>query len=186
MKILKWVLVVLIALILLFVFVGMPYLKKQTKKISPEKVATYVQDGLDMEVKYSSPYKKGRTIFGELVPFDAVWRTGANEPTTFTTKTAISILNNQLPPGTYSLWTIPGRENWKVMFNSKVPDWGVTLISGGRKTTYDPDTDVFQIQVPAENLDSSVESFTIDFKQSDGLFLTLTWDKTRISIPIKP
>lgn len=186
MKILKWILIVLIALILLFVFVGMPYLKKQTKKISPEKVATYVQDGLDMEVKYSSPYKKGRIIFGELVPFDAVWRTGANEPTTFTTATNIDILGNQLAPGTYALWTIPGREKWTVMFNSEVPDWGVTLISGGRKTTYDPETDVFQIQVPAESLDDSVERFTIDFEESDGLFLRLSWDKTRISIPIKP
>ena len=186
MKILKWVVIVLIALILLFVFVGMPYLKEQTKKNSPEKVATYVQDGLDMQVKYSSPFKKDRVIFGELVPFDAVWRTGANEPTTFTTKTAVRILDNALAPGTYSLWTIPGRESWTVMFNSEVPDWGVTLISGGSKTTHNPETDVFQIQVPVENLDKVVESFTIDFKESEGLFLTLTWDRTQISIPIKP
>ena len=186
MKILKWVVVVLIAFILIFVFVGMPYLKKQTKKISPERVATYVQDGLDMQVTYSSPYKKGRVIFGELVPFDAVWRTGANEPTTFTTKTNISILDKQLAPGTYSLWTIPGRENWSVMFNSEVPGWGVTLISGGRKTTHDPETDVLQIQVPVENLEQSIDRFTIDFTESEGLFLTLSWDKTQVSIPIKP
>ncbi len=186
MKILKWVVVVLIALILLFVFVGVPYLKKQTKKISPETVATYVQDGLDMQVKYSSPFKKGRIIFGELVPYDEVWRTGANEPTTFTTATNINILGNQLTPGTYALWTIPGREKWTVIFNSEVPDWGVTLISGGSKTTHNPETDVFQIQVPVENLDQVVESFTIDFQDSAGLFLTLTWDKTKISIPINP
>ncbi|MDX1315781.1 MAG: DUF2911 domain-containing protein [Eudoraea sp.] len=186
MKIFKWVVIVLIALILLFVFVGMPYLKKQTKKNSPEKVATYVQDGLDIQVKYSSPFKKGRVIFGGLVPFDAVWRTGANEPTTFTTATNIDILGNQLTPGTYAIWTIPGRDSWTVMFNSEVPDWGVTLISGGRKTTYDPETDVFQIQVPVENLQQSLESFTIDFRESDGLFLTLGWDKTQISIPIEP
>ncbi|MCX2720448.1 DUF2911 domain-containing protein [Lentiprolixibacter aurantiacus] len=185
MKILKWVVIILIAIILLFAFVGMPYLKKQTKKISPERVATYVQDGLDMQVKYSGPYKKGRIIFGELVPFDAVWRTGANEPTTFTTKTNISILGNQVAPGTYSLWTIPGRESWTVMLNSEVPDWGVTLISGGKKTTYNPDTDVFQIQVPVETLEQSIERFTIDFQESEGLFLTLSWDKTRIRIPIK-
>ena len=184
MKILKWVVIVLIALILLFVFVGMPYLKEQTKKNSPEKVAAYVQDGLNLEVKYSSPFKKGRVIFGELVPFDAVWRTGANEPTTFTTKTSVQIMNNELTPGTYSLWTIPGRESWTVMFNSEVPDWGVTLISGGSKTTYNKDTDVFQIQVPVETLDKVVESFTIDFKETGGLFLNLSWDRTQISIPI--
>ena len=186
MKILKWVVIVLIALILLFAFVGMPYLKKQTKKISPETVATYNQDGLDMQVKYSSPSKKGRVIFGELVPYDAVWRTGANEPTTFTTATNIDIQGNQLAPGTYALWTIPGREKWTVMFNSEVPDWGVTLISGGRKTTYDPETDVFQIQLPVENIDQSIERFTIEFRESNGLLLTLSWDKTQISIPIEP
>ena len=186
MKIFKWVVIVLVALILLFVFVGMPYLKEQTKKNSPEKVTTYVQDGMDMEVKYSSPFKKGRVIFGELVPFDAVWRTGANEPTTFTTRSGIQIMDNALSPGTYSLWTIPGTESWTVMFNSEVPDWGVTLISGGSKTTYNQETDVFQIQVPVETLDNVVESFTIDFEESEGLYLRLSWDRTRISIPIKP
>jgi len=184
MKILKWVLIVLIALVLLFFFVGMPYLKEQTKKNSPEKVAAYTGDGLDLQVKYSSPFKKGRVIFGELVPYDAVWRTGANEPTTFTTKTAVRIQGKELAPGTYSLWTIPGQRSWMVMFNSEVPDWGVTLISGGSKTTYNKESDVLQIQVPVINLDTPMESFTIDFRESEGLFLSLTWDQTQIRIPI--
>lgn len=185
MKVLKWVLVVLIALILLFVFVGMPYLKEQTKKISPEKTAVYNQNGLDIEVKYSSPFKKDRVIFGELVPYDEVWRTGANEPTTFTTQTDIQINNNRLAAGTYSLWTIPGKKSWTVMFNKEVPDWGVTLISGGRKTTYNKETDALKIEVPVENLDQPLESFTIDFSDTGSLHLTLSWDRTKISIPIK-
>ncbi|MCE2612671.1 DUF2911 domain-containing protein [Flavobacteriaceae bacterium D16] len=184
MKILKWVLIVIIALVLLFVFIGMPYLKEQTKKNSPEKVATYVGNGMDMQVKYSSPFKKGRVIFGDLVPYDAVWRTGANEPTTFTTKTAIKIQGNELAPGTYSLWTIPGQRSWMVMFNSEVPDWGVTLISGGSKTTYNEASDAIKIQVPVVTLDMPVESFTIDFQETEGLNLSLAWDHTRISIPI--
>lgn len=184
MKILKWVLIVLVALVLLFVFVGMPYLKEQTKKHSPEKITTYMKEGLDLQVKYSSPFKKGRVIFGDLVPFDVVWRTGANEPTTFTTKTDIRIMDNKLPPGTYSLWTIPGPESWMVMFNTEVPDWGVTLISGGRETTRNEDSDLFQIEVPVIGLEQPVESFTIDFEEKDALFLTLTWDRTQIQIPI--
>jgi len=185
MKILRWVLIILAALVLLFVFVGMPYLKEQTKKNSPERVATYNEEGLDLEVKYSSPFKKGRVIFGELVPYNVVWRTGANEPTTFTTKTDLQVLGNLLPKGTYSLWTIPGPETWRVMFNKKVPDWGVTLISGGRETTRDAENDLFQVEVPVMGLDDSVESFTIDFEDIEELYLTLTWDKTQVRIPIK-
>ena len=163
----------------------MPYLREQTKKNSPERVATFNEDGLDLEVKYSSPYKKGRVIFGELVPYNVVWRTGANEPTTFSTKTDLQILGNYLPTGTYSLWTIPGPDTWKIMFNSKVPDWGVTLISGGRETTRIAENDMFQVDVPVMGLDESVESFTIDFEKVEGLYLTLTWDKTKVRIPIK-
>ncbi|MBT8203845.1 MAG: DUF2911 domain-containing protein [Eudoraea sp.] len=185
MKILRWVLIILAALVLLFVFVGMPYLKEQTKKNSPERIATYSENGLDLEVKYSSPFKKGRIIFGELVPYNVVWRTGANEPTTFSTKTDLQILGNYLPTGTYSLWTIPGPENWKVMFNKKVPDWGVTLISGGRETTRDAENDMFQVEVPVMGLDKPVESFTIDFEDIEELYLTLTWDKTKVRIPIR-
>ena len=177
--------IVLAALVLLFVFVGMPYLKEQTKKNSPERVTTYNENGLDLEVKYSSPFKKGRIIFGELVPYNVVWRTGANEPTTFSTKSDLQILGNTLPTGTYSLWTIPGPETWRVMFNKKVPDWGVTLISGGRETTRDAEHDVFEVEVPVMGLDDSVESFTIDFEEVEALYLTLTWDKTKVRIPIK-
>ena len=80
MKVLKWILIVLAALALLFYFVAMPYLKEQTKKNSPQKTVVYTENGMDLTLKYSSPFKKGRVIFGELVPYDAVWRTGANEP----------------------------------------------------------------------------------------------------------
>ncbi len=185
MKILRWVLIILAALVLLFVFVGMPYLREQTKKNSPERIASYTENGLDLEVKYSSPFKKGRIIFGELVPYNVVWRTGANEPTTFSTKTDLQILGNLLPKGTYSLWTVPGPENWSVMFNKKVPDWGVTLISGGRETARDAESDLFEVEVPVMGLDESVESFTIDFEEVDGLYLTLTWDRTKVRVPIK-
>lgn len=184
MKVVKWVLAILVVLVLLFVFIGMPYLKEQTKKNSPERISTYIKEGLDLEVRYSSPFKKGRVIFGDLVPFDVVWRTGANEPTTFSTKTSLEIMENKLPPGTYSLWTIPGPESWMIMFNSEVPDWGVTLISGGRETTRNAETDVFQVEVPVIGLDEPVESFTIDFEEVETLYLTLTWDRTQVRIPI--
>ncbi|MGI9550773.1 MAG: DUF2911 domain-containing protein [Aurantibacter sp.] len=183
MKLLKWLLIVVV-LGLLFRFVGMPMMQKQTKKHSPEQTATYTQNGLDLAVHYSSPSKKGRVIFGELVPFDVVWRTGANEPTTFTTTTDIKIIDKNLPAGTYSLWTKPNKQSWKVMFNSDIPDWGVTVLSGGKETTRDPETDVVQVEVPTRELAQAVENFTINFEDSEQLGLTLSWDNTKVSVPL--
>ncbi len=184
MRVLKWILIVIAALALLFVFVGMPYLRKQTKKHSPEKTAMYTKGGLDLEVHYSSPFKKGRVIFGELVPYDVVWRTGANEPTTFSTATDIKIVDKNLTAGTYSLWTKPDRESWTVMFNTEVPDWGVTLSSGGRETTRVPESDVVSVEVPVSSLSESKESFTIDFEDTDQLYLSISWDDTKVLVPI--
>ena len=185
MKVLKWILAVLAVLILLFIFVGMPYLKEQTKKHSPERTATYTQNGYDLEVNYSSPFKKGRVIFGELVPYDKVWRTGANEPTTFTTGTDIQIIDKPLPTGTYSLWTIPGKDSWEIILNDDIPDWGVTVTSGGRETTRKPANDVVTVTVPVQIQNPEAESFTIDFTEEDTqVWLQLYWDETKVKVPI--
>ncbi|MEO0528208.1 MAG: DUF2911 domain-containing protein [Bacteroidota bacterium] len=184
MKFLKWLLIVLGVLALLFFFVIGPYMKKQTKKHSPETTISYTKNGLDLSVNYSSPSKKGRVIFGELVPYDAVWRTGANEPTTFTTASDIKIIDKDLPSGTYSLWAKPNKQHWDIMFNSDIPDWGVTISSGGRETTRKPESDVVKVQVQVENLSAAQESFRINFEDDGQLYLTLSWDTTKVSIPI--
>ena len=185
MKVLKWIAIVIAAIALLFYFVGMPYLREQTKKHSPQKVATFDQKGFDLAVNYSSPFKKGRVIFGELVPFNEVWRTGANEPTTFTTKTAIAVIDKTLPAGTYSLWTEPKPESWSVMFNSEVPDWGVTMSSGGHETTRNPSTDVVRVEVPVNEMSTVMESFTIGFEEDMGqVYLSFAWDKTKVRVPL--
>jgi len=184
MKFLKWLVIVLVVLAALFFTVGKPYLQEQTKKHSPEKVATYTKNGMDLAVKYSSPSKKGRVIFGELVPYDAVWRTGANEPTTFTTKSDIQVGSQTLPLGTYSLWTKPNPEKWTVFFNKEVPEWGVTILSAGAETTRNPESDVVKVEVPTERLSEPQESFQIDFEDTQQLYLTLSWDGTKIKVPI--
>ena len=185
MKFLKWLLIVILVLVLAFFLFGKSYLKEQTKKISPEITATYGKNGMDLTVNYSSPFKKGRVIFGELVPYDMVWRTGANEPTTFTTGSNINIGGKSLPAGSYSLWTIPGKETWTFIFNNEIPDWGVTILSGGKKTTRNVDADVFQINVPVQQLSQTIESLSIDFEENEQLYLSLSWDKTKVSLPIK-
>ncbi|EAR00141.1 DUF2911 domain-containing protein [Maribacter sp. HTCC2170] len=184
MKKLKWILLVLIAIIALIMFVGWPYMKEQTKKHSPQVTNTYNKNGLDLSINYSSPSKKDRVIFGDLVPYDVVWRTGANEPTTFTTATNIKIIDKSLPAGTYSFWTKPGKESWEVMFNSEIDDWGVTILSGGKETTRNPDTDVVNIKVPSNINSNTQERLTIDFEDGEQLHLTLSWDQTSIKIPI--
>ena len=187
MKVLKWIVIIVAVLLLSFYFIGMPYLRNQTKKHSPQVTHTYKKEGFDLSVTYSSPFKKGRVIFGELVPYNRTWRTGANEPTTFTTGSDIHIADKELAQGKYSLWTVPNPENWAVIFNEKVPDWGVTLSSKGQETTREPEYDVVQVAVPVQSLPQSEESFTIDFNSEDGqLYLNLYWDTTKVKVPINP
>jgi hypothetical protein len=161
MKVLKWILIILAALALLFYFVGMPYLKEQTKKNSPQKIVVYTENGMDLTLKYSSPFKKGRVI-----------------------NSKIYIIDKELPAGTYSLWTIPGKDSWQVIFNKNVPDWGVTLSSGGKETTRIPEEDIVNVEVPVINLLETVESLTINFEETGQLYLSLEWDKTKIRVPI--
>ncbi len=184
MKILKWIIGILVVLGLLFYFVGMPFLRQQTKKHSPETTVVYQKDGYDLLVNYSSPSKKGRVIFGELVPYDKVWRTGANEPTRFETKTDLMVQGKPLPAGSYSLWTIPGRKQWTIIFNSEIPDWGATLSSGGTEATRNPEADVLQVEASVIDMSATRENFTISFPDGYGLFLSLMWDQTQVQVPI--
>ncbi|MFT4831663.1 MAG: hypothetical protein ACI815_001313 [Psychroserpens sp.] len=185
MKVLKWLLITIVVIGALFYFVGQPYLKEQTKKNSPEKTATYKEGGMNMTVKYSSPFKKDRVIFGELVPYDVVWRTGANEPTIFTTGSDIMIMDKSLPAGTYSLWTIPNKDQWEIIFNKDIPGWGVTILSGGKETTRKPKEDIVNVMVPTTHIAAPLESFTIAFEGNEPTLLTMAWDQTKVSIPIK-
>ncbi|MUH36631.1 DUF2911 domain-containing protein [Zobellia amurskyensis] len=184
MKVLKWILIVLAVLSLLFFFVLSPYMRTQTKKHSPETTVVYTKNGMDLSVTYSSPSKKDRVIFGELVPYDAVWRTGANEPTTFSTANDIKIAGKNLPAGTYSLWTRPSRQSWSVIFNKNIPEWGVTILSGGKETTRVLEEDVVEIEIPTEQIAETVENFTIDFDQQKELYMRISWDRTRVKVPI--
>ncbi len=180
----KWILGSLIVIIGLVYFVLVPIAKSQTKAHSPETSASYTKNGYQLEVNYSSPSKKERVIFGELVPYGQVWRTGANEPTTFSTKTDLTINTKKLPKGTYSLWTIPNKDKWTVIFNSEIPGWGVTLISGGKTTTRDESNDVLKINIPSQATTTTIEKFTINF-EGEQPNLNLSWDTTKISIPLK-
>jgi hypothetical protein len=152
------------------------------KRNSPEIKAAFTEGDLQIEVFYNSPAKKGREIFGNLVPFDSVWRTGANEATTFETNKDLLIQGKILKAGKYSLWTIPGVSEWKILFNSKWGQWGIGFNGLANRDVKD---DVLVAQVLSVNQDKVIEDFTISVEKMDEeIQLILMWDKTIVSLPM--
>ena len=170
-----------IIVIIIGVLVG---LRINTKSHSPIDIAEYQSGNIGITVKYCQPYKKGRVIFGELVPYNEVWRTGANEATTITIASNVYVQGNLLPVGTYSLWTIPGESEWKVIFNKEYGQWGVKLSDG--KANYDKSENLIQITVPSYESHNEIEQFTIQFeKMDDEIDMIMMWDKTLVVVPFK-
>lgn len=152
------------------------------KRLSPKDTVEFRLNDLRLKVFYNRPFKKDRVIFGGLVPYGQVWRTGANEATTFSTNQDLRIMGFLVPQGEYTLWTVPGDSSWKVMFNTKDYKWGV---DENMKPMWDPNYDLLELDIPVEALDSAVEQFTISFDNTtDNLKLTMVWDKTKIAVPL--
>lgn len=169
--------VILLGLIIVFI------LRYTTKAHSPQDTIVYQEDDLKLEVFYNRPYKKEREIFGKLVPYNEVWRTGANEATTFETNKDILVDGSLLEAGKYTLWTIPMENSWKVIFNSKMYPWGINL---DKEAYRDPQFDSLVLERPVEELSSVIEQFTVLFEQSgDFVNMVLAWDETSVSVPIK-
>lgn len=158
------------------------YLKSATKAFSPVETVSYQKEEATFEIIYCRPYKNERNIFGGLVPYNEVWRTGANEPTTFETKSNILIKDQPLEAGKYSLWTIPGEEEWQIIFNSEIPDWGVNFSGVALRN---PKYDVVIATVPSWEGENVIEQFTITLEEMDDrLEMILMWDKTTVVVPI--
>ena len=181
-KIAKRILIIVLLLVAL-VFAGFQVLKMYTKQFSPEREASYTLNEYNLSVSYSSPSKKNRVIFGGLVPYDQIWRTGANEATTLTTNKSLSLDGTEIPAGTYTLWTIPGKESWTVIINEGKYDWGVNFDG---TPTYDPEQDVARISLPVETTLTPVEKFTIGFHAyPNKVVMYLEWDDTLITVPFE-
>ena len=145
---------------------------------SPLSIASVRYKDSYIKITYSQPQKKNREIFGSLVPFGEVWRTGANEATEITTTHDILMDSILLKAGTYSLFTIPGRDRWTIIINSDVGLWGAY--------NYNPKKDIWRFDVPAQSTDKIYDPFTIVFDQRNELAdLLIMWDDTMVSIPIK-
>jgi len=181
-KVLKRTIIIIIGLIIIG-FGGMFLMKQNTKKHSPEETIVHTAKETTITVFYNRPFKKGRVIFGDLVPYGEVWRTGANEATTLTTDQELLIDGTLLGAGTYTLWTIPNPKSWKVIFNTKTYSWGVHMNGTVQR---DPNFDALTIEVPVIPLLNSKEQFSIYFENANNFtILYMAWDKTVIAVPIK-
>jgi hypothetical protein len=152
-----------------------------TKSFSPEDEVKFEDGDLKITVVYNRPSKKGRVIFGELVPYDKVWRTGANEATTFETNKDLTFGDKPLKAGKYSLWTIPGAQTWTILFNSESGQWGVGFDGEANRN---PAKDVISVEAPSVTIDKEVEQFTIEVgNMGEDHELTFIWDKTVVALP---
>ncbi len=169
--------------LIVVVFAAALVLRVTTKSYSPESNTMFENAGLKISVFYNRPSKKGRVIFGGLVPYGKTWRTGANEPTTFETNKSLAIGDKTLPPGKYSLWTVPNEQSWSVVFNSTIPNWGIDVMNNG-EAARDPQTDVLVVEAPVVNTEKEFEQFTISIEKTDDMMeLVLAWDKTLVAVP---
>ena len=167
-----------LAVLIVILFVAFQVLKSKTKSSSPEVKQTYSVGASKINLFYCSPSKKGREIFGGIIKYGEVWRTGANEPTTFETDKNLVVDGKKLPAGKYSLWTIPQQDSWTVIFNKEIPYWGDNTDG---KAARNAKEDVFQVVVPVEKLMSSQEKLSIDAQNNA---LTIIWDITKVSVPM--
>jgi len=150
--------------------------------VSPLETVTLNEDS-DVSVTYSRPFKNDRLIFGNsydeaLVPYGDYWRTGANRHTYIENNIDLNVDGNTLFPGKYSIYTIPGENEWEVYFNSNVNYLGVS-----RPNESD---DLFSVKVPVIKLLNEIDQFTIEF-ENDSIFnyISLKWDLTKVMIPFK-
>jgi len=137
-------------------------------------------DGTYVVVRYSSPRKRGREIFGGLEPYGEVWRLGANEATEMTVTQDVLFGGTPLPAGTYSLFAIPNEAEWTIIVNSNLGQFGAF--------SYDEAADVARIDVPAETTDAIYEAFTISLEPNGdetAASLSMVWDQTRVTLPIE-
>jgi hypothetical protein len=179
MRVLKWIVIVVLILLGLGV-IGFQIMKHNTKKHSPETTLKYEENGMNIEIVYSRPFKKDREIFGGLVPYGEVWRTGANEATTFKTETDLIIDGQLLPKGKYTLWTIPKASSWEVIFNEGEYGWGVNFES---KAARDPARDVLKVKSQVQRNFKVMEQFTIDIQNTPPIMM-FQWDNVRVDVPL--
>ena len=166
-------------LVLLTVMLVNYYTEAQIKTPQPSPKATLTQTvGLtEVEINYSRPSTKGRAVFGDLVPFGKLWRTGANENTTISFSEDVTIGGKIVPKGKYALFTTPRADNWEIVFYAVTDNWGTPEV-------WDETKVVLKTTAEVEMMDKNIESFTIGINNLDLNFAILEfyWEKTYVAL----
>ena len=154
---------------------------RQDKASRPSPPATAkceLAGGKSITVDYSSPRAKGRKIFGaEIAPYGKVWRTGANEATTFVTTADLSVGGKQVPAGNYTLFTIPEKDKWTLIISKKTGEWGIPYPGA--------DSDLVRVDMKSSATKAPVENFTISLdKAAKGCTLRIEWENTTATADI--
>lgn len=155
-------------------------LPAQMQRQSPHETVTANISGAKIIVTYGRPYMKGRKIFGGLVPYGKIWRTGADEATTFTTDKDVMLGSLHVPAGSYALFTNPGEKEWTIILNKVSKTWGA----------FDYEKNQLQnlgdLTAPVEKLPRPLEQLTIAILTKSGRDATLkiSWETTAVSVPI--
>ena len=165
-----------ITLLAIFAFLAATVCLAQSGKPSPAASASCdLGGGKTIKTNYSSPRMKGRKIYGDLVPFGQVWRTGANEATTFVTSGDVMVGGKAVPAGSYTIFTVPNADKWTLIVNKKTGEWGIPY-------KYESD-ELARVDMKVSKLPSPVEEFKISYeKAGSGCTMELDWETTRASV----
>ena len=167
-------------LVLVLAVAASPLRAQQDKSKRPSPPATAkceLAGGKTVTIDYSSPRKKGRNVFPDVVKYGEVWRTGANEATTFVTTGDVMVGSTHVPAGSYTLFTLPGKDKWTLIISKKTGEWGTDY--PGEKE------DLARVEMKAGTASAPVENFTISLeKAGNGCNLKLAWDTTTASVNV--
>lgn len=154
----------------------------KTPPASPTGKISQTVGLINVDVDYSRPSAKGRKVFGDLVPFGEMWRTGANASTKVTFSDKATVAGISLDKGTYALYTIPEKTSWTIIFYKNTSYWGVP-----QPKDFKEEDVVARFSVPVQNLSSKVETFTIEIGnlRNDGADLEVMWENAKVVIPVK-
>ena len=149
----------------------------KSERPSPPATATGNIDGATITINYSSPGVKGRKIWGGLVPYNKIWRAGANEATLFKTDKDLQVAGKDLPAGTYSLFAIPGKKEWTIIFNSQTGQWGINK----NGANLDPANNVLKVTVTPKETSKMYER--LKYQINDDSF-SLIWENLEVPIAV--
>lgn len=152
----------------------------KSQRPSPPMTASNNMGETKIVINYGSPAVKGREIWGKLVPYDKVWRTGANEATTFEVSTDVLIEGRNLPAGRYALFTIPGADEWTFIFNKDADQWGAY--------NYKEELDVLRVDVkPAKNGEMAERlTFNVVVNGTEEARVNLFWEAVAVGFNMTP